>query len=115
MKIISLIGTALVLLASATLSAECVIPEVPTIPDGSTSDEDTFMAGYQQGRAYITEGDAYLKCLEAEEAAEIEAGVATDESKAERLALYNAVVDSMQNVGNTLNSEVREYKAAHPQ
>jgi hypothetical protein len=111
MKIPALVTAAVFALGCSAVSAECPIPEAPAVPDGSTSDKDAFMAGYQRAKSYLANGDAYLKCLELEERAEAEAGNASDESQAARLKLYNATVDQMQQLGKKLNKEVRQFKA----
>ena len=115
MRLLPLVATAIFTLASGALAAECVTPEAPAVPDGASSDKDTFIAGYQKTKSYLAEGEAYLKCLENEEKAEMEAGTSTEDTQAARLSLYNATVDEMQATGETLNTEVREFKARDDQ
>jgi hypothetical protein len=111
MKILPLAAAAIFALVSGALAAECVTPEAPAVPDGATSDKETFIAGYQKAKGYLADGEAYLKCLETEEKTEMDAGTSTDETQAARLTAYNASVDQMQAVGEALNTEVREFKA----
>lgn len=115
MKILPLAAAALIALGSGALTAECVSPEAPAVPDGATSDKETFIAGYQKAKGFLADGEAYLECLETEEKADMDAGSSTEETQAARLTLYNATVDQMQTVGESLNAEVREFKARSDQ
>lgn len=111
MNLLPLATTVIIALGSTTLWADCTTPSAPDLLDGATAEEDAFIAGYKQAKAYLAEAEAFLECLQKEEAAEVAEGIATDETKAARLELYNATVDEMQAVGDNLNAEVREFKA----
>ncbi len=55
-----------------------------------------------------------MKCLDAENAA-VPVEAQTDESKALHTKRYNAAVDAMEAAAAAFNTELRAYKAAHPQ
>ncbi len=101
----------LLILTSGSLWAQCSAPIPPPLPDGASADKEDFIEGYQQTKHYLKNAESYLNCLQDEEAAEIEAGTSSEESRARRLALYNAEVDEMQATGDALNAEVRAFKA----
>ena len=115
MKIKSLALTVAIAFIAAPVWADCSIPQAPELLDGSSAAKDEFIASYQTGRTYISDTEAYLACLEAEEKAEVEAGESTEESQAARLELYNTTVDELQQFSEGLNTEVREFKASNPQ
>ena len=100
------------LLTSSLAAAECVQPNAPELPDGSTSDLATMVEGQKAVKAYVeaTEGeDGYLACLTAEGEA---AGEEEDpEAQMARVEKYNAAVGAMEEVANAFNEEIREFKA----
>ena len=111
MKLAHAIAAGIITLGSAQAWAQCTKPTAPAIPDGSTAEKDAFYAAYQEAKNYLAEADKYLVCLTEEEKAEMEQGESTEETQAARLDLYNQTVDEMQALGETLNTEVAEFKA----
>lgn len=101
-------GAALFALA-LTAQAACEEPTKPELPDGSTAEEATMIEAQGEVRAYVEESNTYLDCLVAEAKQREE----TDEApvKQQRLDRYNSAVESMQEVADQFNEELRKFKA----
>ncbi len=97
------------LLATHTALAECDRPTAPQLPDGSSSDLETMVAGQKAVKVYVEETEAYLDCLNEEGAAV--AAEETPEQQMARIDLHNEAVDDMEAVAAAFNEEIREYKA----
>ncbi len=115
MKITRLaVSVAVLLLAQGALA--CDYPErVKDFPDGTTATRDDMLAGKKAVEAYINDMNAYLACIEAEEAqAMIALGSANDEMKTQREKnfnkKYNAAVEEMNLVAEEFNVQLRAYK-----
>ncbi len=102
----------LALLLTTQAYAECVRPEAPVIPDGSTADLATMVEGQKAVKAYVADSEAYLDCLNKEGEASME--TESDEEKMARIEEHNSSVDSMEAVANEFNEEIREYKEQNP-
>ena len=100
-------------LAASPLFAECPYPDAAKMPSGATATNDEMVAGQKTVKAYMAEMDAYLKCLDDEEAALSEEQL-TPEQRALRVEKYNAAVDVMEATAAAFNEQVREYKATNP-
>ncbi len=101
--------TVLLLAFSSIVAAECDRPDAPELPDGAVSDLATMVEGQKAVKAYVSETEAYLACLSAED--EAVAGEISEEEMAARVAMHNAAVDDMEAVAARFNEEIREYKA----
>ena len=99
----------LLLLVSPLVAAECSPPTAPSLPDGAVSDLQTMVDGQAAVKTYVSSTEAFLACLDEEEAAAGDEEAA--EAKMARLERYNAAVDEMESVANTFNEEIREFKA----
>ena len=88
--------------------AGCMKPDAPDIPDGDTSDIQTMVTGQKAVKGFVAGVEEYLDCLTAEEEA---AGEEEEEATAQRIEVYNAAVDEMEQVAEALNVEIRKYKA----
>ncbi|MCW8128077.1 hypothetical protein [Microbulbifer halophilus] len=112
-------------LIASTAFAECDKPQPPEIPDGNKASKEAMVQGQQAVKQYMEEGDQYLKCLEQENqaamAAAKESGVEPESEEAKqlqakveaRLEEHNTAVDSMHEIGDQFNQEVRNFKAAN--
>ncbi len=110
MKLISSAALLLAsLLLSALVSAECMLPAAPALPDGGSAELQAMVAAQQAVKAYVSEAEVYLDCMVAE--GEIAGADATPEDVAARTDLYNSAVDQMEMVAEKFNEEIREYKA----
>jgi hypothetical protein len=121
MSIKSILASALILGCSATM-AECVAPEAPSLPDGSSASMQDMIAGQKAVKAFQAENITYMSCVEKLiTEAEAKATAGTEEEKAAALAaraqaesVYNAAVSVEEEVAGQFNTEIREYKAANP-
>ncbi len=86
----------------------CPYPESVTVPDGTTATTEEMVDGQTRIKKYMAEMEAYLDCLDQEEA---DLG---REPTAEELQLHNqrhnAAVDEMEKVAAEFNEQVRAYK-----
>ncbi len=99
---------AFLLFTSSQVYADCSQPETPSIPNGLEADLDTMVQGQQAVKAYISESEIYLDCLNA--AADAAAETDTDEQRVARNEEHDAWVDAMENVANSFNQELRNYR-----
>ncbi len=97
---------------------DCVQPDVPTIPDGSTSSLEQMLEGQKGVKTFQAANLEYMTCLEAQlgaAEAQIKEG---DKDATERYTriqeTYNAAVSREEEVAGQFNTEIREYKAANP-
>lgn len=109
MSIIRVIAGAGLFSLAVAVQAACEAPEKPSLPDGNSADEAAMIEGQTTVRSFVEKSNAYLDCL----VAEAKEGEETDDAdmKKERLDRYNSGVDSMQQVADQFNKELREYKA----
>ena len=100
-------------LIASPLFAECPYPDEVGMPDGATATNDQMVDGQKAVKAYMAEMDAYLKCMDKEDAA-LDEEQLTPELQSLRVEKYNAAVDVMEATAAAFNEQVREYKAANP-
>jgi hypothetical protein len=114
-KNLAAVSVAVLFLAQGALA--CDYPErLNNIPDGETATRDEMVEGKKAVQAYLGDMEAYLSCIEAEEAqAMIALGSADDATKKQRTDLfnkkYNAAVEEMNLVAEEFNIELRAYNA----
>ena len=102
------------------LFAECNYPTKVEIPNGASSTTEEFMSGYQAVKAWVTDMNEYMACVDKETTAsltllkinkehtpEVEKRIIELQDKK-----YNAAVDDQQRIAQLLNEQVRAYKAA---
>ncbi|MFK7731537.1 MAG: hypothetical protein AB8B48_07925 [Pseudomonadales bacterium] len=111
---------ALLLSSAASFSwAECDRPERPAVPNGSEATMDDMVAGQTAVKAYVADGDAYIKCLEAEEnsamsdvdSSDENAVAAAEAANAERIKTHNEVVDEMTTVAGEWKESMTAFKS----
>lgn len=106
--------------AAGHVAAECVAPETPTMPDGSSATMEEMLAGQKAVKAFQAANLEYMTCLDpliaaATEKATGEAATAEDIAAVKSLEeQYNAAVSSEEELAGQFNTEIREYKAANP-
>lgn len=88
--------------------AACPYPENVIVPDGATATTDDMVNGQMRIKQYMAEMEAYLDCLDQEEA-NLEREPTEDE-RALHSQRHNAAVDQMEKVAADFNDEVRAYK-----
>ena len=93
---------------ASTAYAACPYPEGVAIPDGSTATTEQLVDAQSRIKQYMAEMEAYLECLDREEAA------LDREPTAEELQMHNQrhnlAVDEMEKVAADFNEQVRAYK-----
>ncbi len=115
MKLTVQIMAAIALCAFAfTAEAACEYPASIKVPDGGKATKDEMIAGQQAVKQYMADMDAYLACLDKENAVAAAEGE-DPEIAAQREALHvkrhNAAVEAMEGVAARFNEQVRAYKA----
>ena len=115
MSIKSVLALTLVLGSSATM-AECVNPETPALPDGSSATMQDMIAGQKTVKVFQADNIAYMSGLEKVfNEAEAAGETGTDEEKAaakatyeKALDQYNSAVSAEEEVAGQFNIEIRE-------
>lgn len=108
------ISIGLVLGAQSAFS--CDYPSRVLIPNGNTATKEDMLEGQRAVKQFVSEMEAYLKCIEDEEAASRMSMVEmTPEDEEERETVfnkkYNAAVDEMERTAAQFNAEVQAYRA----
>lgn len=94
--------------AKATLG-DCEHPgEKPHVPDGAVAPEQELAEASGGVRNFVAKTQDYLACLEARER-EL-GGDITDDMQAEIVTTYNAAVETMQEVADNFNEQVRRFR-----
>jgi len=118
MRLLKIAALSLVLGSGLCLADDCVQPDVPTIPDGSTSTLEQMLEGQKGVKAFQAANLEYMSCLEARlGAAEAQIKEGDKDATArftEIQETYNAAVSREEEVAGQFNTEIREYKAANP-
>jgi len=90
------------------ITDKCNLPQAPVIPNGKNATKEEMLAAQKSMKAYITEGDEFLACLDNLEASW------TEEEKVEKrnlvVMVHNKIVDNMTDVADLFNSALRAYK-----
>ena len=113
---------ALLALGSSMDMADCVQPESPTLPDGSSATMDDMIAGQQAVKAFQAANLEYMGCLETQFTAAkktIEEGKASDAEALKAayekdVEAYNEAVSAEEAMAGKFNTEIREFRAANP-
>ena len=113
---------ALLALGSSMAMAECMQPESPTLPDGSSATMDDMIAGQQAVKAFQAANLEYMGCLETQFTAAkktIEEGKASDAEALKAayekdVEAYNEAVSAEEALAGQFNTEIREFRAANP-
>lgn len=110
------VSVAVLFLANVALA--CDYPErLDDIPKGEQATRDEMIAGKKAVEAYLGSMEAYLACIEAEEAQSVIAlGDVDDEARKQRTELfnkkYNAAVEEMNLVAEEFNIQLRAFNAS---
>lgn len=91
--------------------AACEYPADVTLPDGAKATEAEMNAGSALVKKYIADMDAYMSCLDAEQAA-LPVEQQTPENKSLHVKRHNAAVDAEEAMAARFNEQIRAYKAA---
>lgn len=82
----------LAIFISGTVSAACVKPAAPTLPDSDSAVTAQMVKAKNDVNAYLKNANAYLECVSG------------------KPRKHNAQVKEMKKVGNEFNETVRSYK-----
>jgi len=93
---------------ASTAIADCPYPQRATVPDGATATTEQLVDAQSLIKKYMAEMEAYLECLDREEA-ERGRDPTADEVQMHNQR-HNAAVDEMENVAADFNEQVRAYK-----
>lgn len=88
--------------------AACPYPEGVEVPDGATSTTEEMVDGQTRIKQYMAEMEAYLDCLDQEEA-DLDREPTADELQMHNQR-HNAAVDEMEKIAAAFNEQVRAYK-----
>ncbi len=91
----------------------CAFPDAPNVPDGNTASSAEMGDTGAAVRAFVTEGQDQLKCLE-----KMQAGLGEEITDTQRLQItdtYNAGVDQLNAVAGAYNEAVRSFRAKNPE
>ena len=95
--------------ASGEVIEKCgSFPVKPTIPSGRQSTEEEMIVAQTTMKAFLTEGNKYMECID-----DLEEGwgkAATEKQKAVVVIFHNKIVDEQQAVADLFNAAVRAYK-----
>jgi hypothetical protein len=108
------VSIAFVFTAQAAIA--CDYPNRILIPNGNTATKEDMLEGQRAVKQFVTEMEAYLQCIEDEEAAARMSMVEmSPEEEEERETVfnkkYNAAVDEMERTAAQFNAEVQAYRA----
>ena len=103
----------LIILICATVMAPaalatCPYPEDVIVPNGATAVTEEMVDGQKRIKQYMAEMEAYLDCLDREEA-DLAREPTEDERKLHSQR-HNAAVDQMERVAADFNEQVRAFK-----
>lgn len=106
------LGTCLVFAISVAFA--CDYPDRPHIPDGATATKQELLAAKAEVQTYLAAVDEYLRCVEADERAKIDAldDPGPDVIKEHDEALskkFDAANEEKALVGEQFNQQVRAY------
>lgn len=115
MNILKKTAVSLAFLLAAQCALACDYPQRIEVPDGATASKEDMIAGQKNVRSYMAAMEAYLTCIEGDEAQAVLGRGDIDESeKRQREDMfnkkYNAAVEEMNLVAEEFNVQVRAYK-----
>ena len=117
-----MIATSLTLLATIftgqALAADCELPTMPTVPDGSSATMEEMIEGQQGVKAFQAAAAEYRACQDdtmAELKASVQEGNPDAAPKYEAATTeYNQSVALEEQLAEQFNQAIRAYKAANP-
>ncbi|MGI9228969.1 MAG: hypothetical protein ACR2P9_03825 [Gammaproteobacteria bacterium] len=94
--------------ASGQILQACPLPDKPNIPNGRTSSREEMVEAHGKMKAYMTEGNEVIDCLNELETSWGE--TASEEQRAVVILFHNKMVDEMEAIAELFNSALRAYK-----
>ena len=118
MKNLKFVLLGLALGSAVSMADDCVAPAAPQILEGEDSSLEQMLATQKAVKEFQGANLAYMNCLEPMVTAAEAAVTAGEEGAAETLQkiqeTYNAAVSREEEVAGKFNTEIRDYKTAHP-
>lgn len=116
MNAIIRVMSAALLLVTATVGLACDYPARPSIPDGKTASKDELVIAKTDVTGFLNAVDEYLRCIESEEHAAIQAMEDPDPEviKNREVSLnkkFDAANEEKALVGEQFNQQVRAFNA----
>lgn len=112
----ALLGLALA--SAASMADDCVAPDAPQVAEGEESTLEEMLATQKAVKEFQAANLTYMSCLEPQLAAAEAAAKEGDEGAIATFQkiqeTYNAAVSKEEEVAGKFNTEIRDYKAAHP-
>ena len=93
-------------------AAACEYPADVALPDGAKATEAEMNAAAAVVKKYIADMDAYMACLDTEQAA-LPVEQKTPETKALHVKRHNAAVDAEEAIAARFNEQIKAFKAAN--
>lgn len=118
MKTLKFALLGLALGSAAAMAEDCVAPDAPQIGEGEDSTLEQMLATQKAVKEFQAANLEFMNCLEPQLAAAEAAVLEGDEEAAATYQkiqeTYNAAVSLEEEVAGRFNTEIRDYKAAHP-
>ena len=88
---------------------DCKAPPSPELPDGASASTEQMVAGQTRVKAFVRDGQAYLKCVDA--VADDKDRTTTDRNAA--IAEHNRMVGELERSAADFNDQLRAFKARY--
>lgn len=89
--------------------ARCVMPDMPTVPDGNTATEEELIAAVNEVKNFQELNASFRECLDNQERA---FGEEIPENALRRiLGQYNESVENEENLGAQVNDAIRAFRS----
>ena len=115
---VPMLSLALALGSAIAAADDCVAPDAPQVPEGEDSSLEQMLSAQKAVKEFQAANLAYMNCLEPRMAAAEAAAQEGKEGAAEEYQklqeTYNAAVSKEEEVAGKFNTEIRDYKTAHP-
>ena len=86
---------------------DCKAPAAPEIPDGASASTEQMLAGQKSVKAFVVDGQAYIKCVDA--IADDKDRATTDRNAA--IGEHNRMVGELERSAADFNDQLRAFKA----
>jgi hypothetical protein len=104
--------------SAVSIADDCTAPAMPQIVEGEDSTLEQMLASQKAVKEFQAANLVYMACLEPKLTAAEAAAKAGEEGAAEKYMeiqeIYNAAVSNEEEVAGKFNTELRDYKTAHP-
>ena len=103
-----------VMLTEIAGATDCNKPgDAPSIPDGATSEEQVMLDAIGAVRDYVTTIEEYQDCLNAAAQALGSSNLTPEQDQAVTI-VYDAHATQIEQIGEKVNEQIREFNVANP-